>query len=766
MTLISSIKPLSLKWHFRGLLFLFVCIVQNSFSQNTDLDLILASDGGQNNALFGTRISLSEDYLVVGAPSTSSFGAVYVYSKDINGNWSNEQKLTAPEPVINDFFGQSVSISGNTIVVRANKYSTQGVNYITAYVFEVNGDGLWMITQELDVLDTNSYGWGYEVCISDDYLAISRIGEFDLLDPTITQTNGKVFMFEKDANGLWYETQTITPNTIEPDPFFGLDLSIYGDYLVIGNIEYNEAIDGKGAVHVYKKNGNGVWENEVIITASDGVETDCFGRSVSIYENKLIVGNPCSDIYGENSGSVYVYELDGNSNWGNELELFASDEQPDARFGHDVQIYDNKFIVGALNHSTNFSNAGAAYIYNRNGVSDWTEQDMYIAFDANTDYRFGRSVSIFSNRFAIGSRNHDGNGINAGAVYVGAVDCAFSLECPDDLSIETNTGSCEGMISFEDAMLVPEIIDDCGDIILSQISGPVNDDILEVGTYEVIFEATSAEGISENCSFFIEVVDNEAPTALCQDLDYYVLPCGEIYVTPEDVDFGSSDACGIASLNLSQYLFDENSIGSNPVELTVTDSGGNSATCIANIQIDPFLEIDEDSMIEVENITLNYGETVDLALDITIVSGWVYSWYVNGNLFCENCAAISISPETNSTIELIVQDDQNCNSYSDAINIELVVDYSIHIPSIFSPNNDGINDHFQAYFSAGVKPAYELQIRDRWGNIVYHKNGEQNGWNGTYRGKEAADGVYTYILVCSLVNGVEIVETGDICLVR
>ena len=115
---------------------------------------------------------------------------------------------------------------------------------------------------------------------------------------------------------------------------------------------------------------------------------------------------------------------------------------------------------------------------------------------------------------------------------------------------------------------------------------------------------------------------------------------------------------------------------------------------------------------------------------------------------------------------MTVQDAENCYTLTDAISIQLLVDYSVHIPTAFSPNYDGANDLFQAYFSDGVERAYELQVRDRWGNIVYHKKGEQIGWNGQFSGKEATPGIYTYALVFSLVNGVEVVETGDVCLVR
>lgn len=329
-----------------------------------------------------------------------------------------------------------------------------------------------------------------------------------------------------------------------------------------------------------------------------------------------------------------------------------------------------------------------------------------------------------------------------------------------------NSGACEGLAVFDDATLIPEIIDGCGTINIIQTSGPQHGEIASIGAHEITFEAVSEEGISANCSFFIEVVDNEAPTAYCQDLEFTLDPCEEIVILAEEVDFGSSDACGIASYNLSQTVFDENFIGANPVELAVTDIHGNSATCNAIISIETTFQNDEYTLIEAENITLNYGETMDLTPSIAMQDGWVFSWYVDGTLYCEDCYSTSISPESNVSIELTVQDAENCYTQTDALTIHLRVDYSVHIPTAFSPNYDGANDLFQAYFTDGVERAYELQVRDRWGNIVYHKKGEQIGWDGRFRGEEADTGVYTYALVFSLVNGKEVVETGDVCLVR
>jgi gliding motility-associated-like protein len=743
------------------ILLLLLSFSTQSFSQNTDLDKILASDGVANQN-YGGALRISEDYLVVGTTINNINSSVYVYSKDNNGNWANEQKLSSPFDDTSYYFGISVSIAGNTIVIGAPNYDNQLTNTGAAYVYEVDSNGQWNFKQTLLVPNINENDhFGHIVYNTADYIIVNGR---ELIANTDNEIS--VYIFEKNQNGDWYNTQKIDLSQ------FGIGnsenyISMYGDYLVIGDHHYSEIGLFNGAVHIYKKNVSGTWEYDTTIVASDGEEGDYFGTSVSIYENTLVVGASYSDAFGEFSGAAYVYELDGNGNWGNEQKLLPSEGVGPEVFGYDVEIHGDRLIVGAAFQSNFAPSAGAAYTFQRSENSEWIMEDIYAPLDLNGFDAFGWAVSIVAGEIAIGANHHDGNGIeDSGAVYVTSINCSFSLECPENMVIETNMDACEGLATFDDATLIPEIIDGCGGINISQISGPASGEILEAGSYEISFEAISAEGISDNCTFSIEVVDNEAPTALCQDLEFVLNPCNEISIQAEDVDLGSSDACGIASYNLSQTIFDENSIGSNPVELTVTDIHGNSASCDANIQINPSIEINESALIEAENITLNYGETLDLVPNIGPLNAWVFSWYINGDVFCEDCYSISLSPETNGSVELVIQDSEGCKSYSDALSIQVLVEYSVHIPNIFSPNNDGINDVFQAFFSDGVKPAYELQIRDRWGNIVYYKKGEQIAWNGQFRGEDVAEGVYTYALVFSLVNGVEIVETGDVYLMR
>ena len=109
---------------------------------------------------------------------------------------------------------------------------------------------------------------------------------------------------------------------------------------------------------------------------------------------------------------------------------------------------------------------------------------------------------------------------------------------------------------------------------------------LPVGEYTATITPTDGnenEGIP--CSFTITVVDDEAPIALCQNAIIQLGALGTGSITTNDINNGSNDACGIASLSLSQTAFDCTHVGENSVTLTVTDNNTNESTCTATVTV-------------------------------------------------------------------------------------------------------------------------------------------------------------------------------------
>ncbi len=108
----------------------------------------------------------------------------------------------------------------------------------------------------------------------------------------------------------------------------------------------------------------------------------------------------------------------------------------------------------------------------------------------------------------------------------------------------------------------------------------------DVGPNSVILTVIDNNNNSATCSAVVTVKDTVAPMALCQDLTIYLDKSGHASITPEMVDNGSNDACGIKSLMLDTMVFDCDDLGSNLVVLTVTDNNDNTDTCHAIIFVE------------------------------------------------------------------------------------------------------------------------------------------------------------------------------------
>ncbi len=100
-----------------------------------------------------------------------------------------------------------------------------------------------------------------------------------------------------------------------------------------------------------------------------------------------------------------------------------------------------------------------------------------------------------------------------------------------------------------------------------------------------------------------------------------------------------------------------------------------------------------------------------------------------------------------------------------------IIPVNIFIPNIFSPNGDGINDIFFVQTNPEITGINVMRIFDRWGNIVFEKfnflpNDADAGWDGTFNGKPLNPDVYTYMIEMSTTRGKDVVEVGDVTLVR
>ncbi|WP_459210675.1 hypothetical protein [Aquimarina rhabdastrellae] len=139
------------------------------------------------------------------------------------------------------------------------------------------------------------------------------------------------------------------------------------------------------------------------IKASDATSNYRFGERVAIDGNVAVT---VSRANGTAAGKVYIYTNDGAGNWTQQTTLTASDGFAGDNFGYSIAIEGNYLVVGARSQ-TNASavDTGAAYLFEYNGSSTWTEVAIFEPGDGSSGDRFGESVSIEGNLILIGARN-------------------------------------------------------------------------------------------------------------------------------------------------------------------------------------------------------------------------------------------------------------------------------------------------------------------------------------------------------------------------
>ena len=352
-----------------------------------ELDKLLASDGASSD-FFGFSVSISGDpgteVAIVGAyrddDNGSASGSAYIYRKS-GETWVQESKLLASDGAAGDAFGFSVSISGD---------SGNEVVIVGAYLDDDNGSD-----------SGSAYIFRY--------------------DPLLLPLPG------------WTEEDKLLASTGAASDQFGFSVSISGDsgneVVIVGAYLDDDNGSDSGSAYIFRYDPLLLplpgWVQEAQLHASDGASFDRFGGSVSISgpsgNEVAIVGAYKDD---SNFGSAYIYRFNGVS-WVEEAKLLASDGATGDNFGKAVSISSDPgnevVIVGAYHDDDNGSNSGSSYIYRKTGAT-WVQEAKLIASDGAASDNFGFSVSISGDAgnevVIVGAYFHDDSGTDSGSAYI------------------------------------------------------------------------------------------------------------------------------------------------------------------------------------------------------------------------------------------------------------------------------------------------------------------------------------------------------------
>jgi len=312
---------------------------------------------------FGISVAIDQDTIVVGADGESSFasgvngnqldntaskaGAAYVFVRS-GASWTQQAYLKASNPEEDDHFGNAVAVHGDRIAVAAEfeDSSASGIDGSqrdngsedsgAVYVFERSGT-TW--TQDAYIKASNTDtgdSYGASLGLSGNTLAVgARLEESNATGIGGDQSNnaltysGAVYVYENNG-GSWSQQAYIKASNADAFDFFGSDLNLQSDFLIVGAYAENSAtvgVDGNqsdnsassaGAAYVFERM-NGNWTQISYLKASNTEEGDVFGNSVAITQDYAAAGafaeqsaaigldGDQSDNTADRSGAAYIF---------------------------------------------------------------------------------------------------------------------------------------------------------------------------------------------------------------------------------------------------------------------------------------------------------------------------------------------------------------------------------------------------------------------------------------------------------------------------
>src|ERR1700733_14355117 len=359
-------------------------------------------------------------------------GAAYVFTEPASG-WAHARQvaiLKAPRGQSEEEFGRSVAIAGNTIVIGApvrevGKHAHQGAAFV--YVKPASGWRSAAPTAELTAAaGAAEEFFGESVAVSGNTVVVGAPGR--KVGAHAAQGAVDVFAAPRFPRaGTPKQLAELTAPDGQANDALGISVAISGSTVLAGaDLHRVGETAGQGVAYVFAKPDAG-WRDARVsaqLTDAPGEAHALFGRTVAISANTIVVGAP--DRAGENAeqGAAYVF-VKPVSGWHGSLtqtaELTASDPGKGDQFGGALAISGGLIVVGAPGHATGKnSEQGAGYVFTEpaTGWKTTTESDELTTRGGVAGDKLGLSVALSAATILIGAPDRAVNSdLGQGVVY-------------------------------------------------------------------------------------------------------------------------------------------------------------------------------------------------------------------------------------------------------------------------------------------------------------------------------------------------------------
>ncbi len=357
---------------------------------------------------FGSSASISDDEIYlssapIGWPSGDEGpSALLVFRRDEAQGWVEHARLAPSDGKPGDHFGRSIYVDESLLVVGA-----PGIG--AAYVFERDASGTW---KETGTLSPSSLSDSAEFAGAGDYAAlrpraIERVGDRIAVvsyaaSPTSAgsypgaPSKGAVHVFRKEGEE-WIEEEVLRPAPEDASNGFGWSITSAAGELFVGAWRNN---DNRGYIYRYAFDENSrSWEQMGDLNLQFLKPGDAFGYALAGHGDNLYVGAPGYDA----AGGVFVYSWNNlQSDWQISGRLRPTEPRSNGGFGGSLSASSSGVIVGG-------QNGGIAYVFEHQGTSHrWNSQFSLSPMGDRVDTRhFGLGVAMGDGVAVVGSPRAD-----------------------------------------------------------------------------------------------------------------------------------------------------------------------------------------------------------------------------------------------------------------------------------------------------------------------------------------------------------------------